>query len=30
MAPDLDLLVGAHSGPTHGLGAAVIVGIVSG
>src|SRR5687767_11967492 len=28
MAPDLDLLVGAHSGPTHGLGAAVIVGAV--
>jgi inner membrane protein len=27
-APDLDLLVGAHSGPTHGLGAAVIVGAV--
>jgi membrane-bound metal-dependent hydrolase YbcI (DUF457 family) len=26
MAPDLDLLVGAHSGPTHGLGAAAIVG----
>jgi inner membrane protein len=25
-APDLDLLVGAHSGPTHGLGAAAIVG----
>jgi membrane-bound metal-dependent hydrolase YbcI (DUF457 family) len=28
MAADLDLLVGAHSGPSHGLGAAVIVGIV--
>jgi membrane-bound metal-dependent hydrolase YbcI (DUF457 family) len=27
MAADLDLLVGAHSGPTHGLGAAVIAGI---
>ena len=26
MAPDADLLFGAHSGPTHGLGAAVIVG----
>ncbi len=25
-APDLDLLVGRHSGPTHGLGAAVIAG----
>lgn len=25
IAPDLDLLVGAHSGPTHGVGAAVIV-----
>jgi membrane-bound metal-dependent hydrolase YbcI (DUF457 family) len=25
MAPDLDLLVGAHSGPTHGLGSALIV-----
>jgi len=29
MAPDLDLLVGAHSGPTHGLGAAAIVGVVA-
>jgi LexA-binding, inner membrane-associated putative hydrolase len=28
-APDLDLLVGAHSGPTHGLGAAGIVGLVA-
>ncbi len=28
MAADLDLLVGAHSGPTHGLGAAVMAGIV--
>lgn len=27
MAADLDLLAGAHSGPTHGLGAAVIVGM---
>jgi membrane-bound metal-dependent hydrolase YbcI (DUF457 family) len=26
VAADLDLLAGAHSGPTHGLGAAVIVG----
>jgi len=29
MAADLDLLVGAHSGPTHGIGAALIVGAVS-
>jgi len=29
MAADLDLLVGAHSGPTHGIGAAAMVGIVS-
>jgi membrane-bound metal-dependent hydrolase YbcI (DUF457 family) len=28
MAPDLDLLVGAHSGPTHGLGSALIAGFV--
>ena len=28
-APDLDLLVGAHSGPTHGLGAAVVAGVVA-
>ena len=28
MAPDLDLLVGAHSGPTHGLGSALIAGLV--
>jgi hypothetical protein len=28
-APDLDLLAGAHSGPTHGLGAAVIVGAIA-
>jgi len=27
MAADLDLLVGAHSGPSHGLGAALIVGV---
>lgn len=26
VAPDIDLLVGAHSGPTHGLGAAVMAG----
>jgi inner membrane protein len=26
--PDVDLLVGAHSGPTHGLGAAVLVGAI--
>ena len=25
-SPDVDLLFGAHSGPTHGLGAALIVG----
>jgi membrane-bound metal-dependent hydrolase YbcI (DUF457 family) len=25
-SPDLDLLAGAHSGPTHGLGAAALVG----
>jgi LexA-binding, inner membrane-associated putative hydrolase len=29
MAADLDLLVGAHSGPTHGLGAAMIVGVAT-
>src|SRR3954447_26307867 len=29
MAADLDLLVGAHSGPSHGLGAALIVGVGS-
>jgi hypothetical protein len=28
-SPDLDLLAGVHSGPTHGLGAAVIVGAVA-
>lgn len=27
--PDLDLLWGQHSGPTHGLGAAVIVGFIA-
>lgn len=26
LAPDLDLLAGGHSGPAHGLGAAVLVG----
>ena len=29
VAPDLDLIVGAHSGPTHGLGAAVLAGVVA-
>ncbi len=29
MAADVDLLVGAHSGPTHGVGAALVVGIVA-
>ena len=29
VAPDLDLIVGAHSGPTHGLGAAAIAGVVA-
>jgi LexA-binding, inner membrane-associated putative hydrolase len=29
MAPDVDLLFGAYSGPTHGLGAAVIAGCVA-
>jgi membrane-bound metal-dependent hydrolase YbcI (DUF457 family) len=28
MLPDADLLFGAHSGPTHGLGAALIVGLI--
>jgi membrane-bound metal-dependent hydrolase YbcI (DUF457 family) len=28
-SPDLDLLIGAHSGPTHGLGAALIAGAVA-
>lgn len=27
VAPDIDLLFGAHSGPTHGLGAAVMAGV---
>ncbi len=29
VAPDLDLIVGAHSGPTHSLGAAAIAGVVA-
>jgi membrane-bound metal-dependent hydrolase YbcI (DUF457 family) len=29
VAPDLDLIVGAHSGPAHGLGAAAIAGMVA-
>ena len=29
MAADLDLLVGAHSGPSHGIGAALLVGVIS-
>ncbi len=29
MAADLDLLVGAHSGPTHSLGATALVGLVT-
>ena len=29
MAADLDLLVGAHSGPSHGIGTALVVGVVS-
>ena len=29
MAPDLDLLFGAHSGPTHGLGAALVAGALA-
>jgi len=28
--PDFDLLIGAHSGPIHSIGAAIIVGIVAG
>jgi len=27
--PDIDLLVGAHSGPTHGVGAAALVGLAA-
>jgi hypothetical protein len=29
VAPDLDLLWGQHSGPTHGLGAAMVAGLVA-
>ena len=29
MAPDLDFLFGAHRGPSHGLGSAVLVGLVA-
>ena len=29
MAADLDLLFGIHSGPTHGVGAAIVAGIVT-
>ncbi len=29
MLPDLDLLVGSHRGPTHSIGAAVIVGVIA-
>jgi inner membrane protein len=29
MAADLDLLVGAHSGPSHGIGAALLVGVIT-
>jgi inner membrane protein len=29
LAPDLDLLVGAHSGPTHGLGVALLAGAIA-
>lgn len=29
VAPDLDLLVGAHSGPSHGLGAAALAGLLA-
>ena len=29
MAADLDLLVGAHSGPTHGIGAAILIGLAA-
>lgn len=30
LLPDLDLLVGVHRGPTHGVGAALIVGLILG
>lgn len=29
MLPDIDLLFGAHSGPTHGVGVAVVVGLAA-
>ena len=29
MLPDADLLMGLHSGPTHGLGAAAVVGLAA-
>jgi inner membrane protein len=29
MLPDLDLLVGMHSGPTHSVGAVAIIGVVA-
>jgi hypothetical protein len=29
MAADIDLMFGSHSGPTHGVGAAVIAGVVT-
>ena len=29
MLPDVDLLFGLHSGPTHGLGAAVLIGVAA-
>lgn len=29
VAPDLDLLVGVHSGPSHGVGAALLVGLLA-
>ena len=30
VAPDLDLLFGVHSGPTHGVGAAMLAAVGSG
>lgn len=29
LAPDLDLLVGAHSGPSHGIGVALTAGVIA-
>lgn len=29
VAPDLDLLIGIHSGPTHGVGAALVAGVLA-